>query len=143
MKRHESLIPLSRFHRSILFLALISKKNAPEIRGYPTSLKGKINYAITFYEGKLREHFQTEEKRLLPWIKGREPGLDQLVNEILQERQELDHLFHQLKKDRKEHTLNTFGELLEKHIRKEERQLFQKIQEVVPDRELNEFDLQE
>ena len=141
MRRHESLIPLSRFHRSILFLALISKKNAPDVQGYPKTLEGKISYAIPFYEKKLQPHFRQEEEKLFPFIKNRHQALDRLVDELLFERKELHLLFGKLKASKNEAVLNKIGELLEKHVRKEERQLFQKVQEIIPGEELQKFSL--
>ena len=141
MRRHESLVPLSRFHRSILFLALISKKNAPGIKGYPTTIEGKMDYAISFYEKKLQPHFKLEEEVLFPFIKERDRELDNLVDELISERKRFGLLFTRLKESKKEQVLNEVGELLEKHVRKEERQLFQKIQEIIPPGELQKFSL--
>ena len=137
MKRHPSLIPLSRFHRSVLFLALVCKKNAPPVKGYPTDLEGKRDYAISFYRGPLQKHIQTEENRLFPSISGKSPDLDQLITELKQEHIQLDQLFKNL-----EHTANLtealaeLGQLLEKHVRKEERQFFQLIQTSLSEDEL-------
>ena len=142
MKRHPTLIPLSRFHRSILFLALIAKKNAPPVKGYPTSLPGKIDYAKSFYDQKLKGHFQWEDEKLFSFIKGRNEQLDQLASEMLKEREELKRLFAALDDNSDtEATLHDLGIALEKHIRKEEREFFQMIQEVFTDQELDQLGL--
>lgn len=138
MRRHQSLIPLSRFHRSILFLALIAKKNAPPVKGYPPTLTGKIEYAQSFYEQRLKPHFKLEEEKLLSFVKGRNDQLDQLIDEILKEREELKQLFNALENGSQAETaLHNLGVALEKHIRKEERELFQMIQETLGDEELD------
>lgn len=140
MKRHASLVPLSRFHRSVLFLALISKKNAPPIKGYPTTVIEKKNYALAFFEHKLEAHFQFEEEKLLPNIRGKNKELDELSDEIVRERLELRKFFKALRYgNNPEAELNNLGVALEKHIRKEERQLFQKIQGTLTPQELNEL----
>ena len=142
MKRHPSLIPLSRFHRSVLFLALIAKKNGPPIKGYPTSLLGKMDYAKSFYDQKLKGHFQWEEEKLFAFIKGRDEQLDQLAGEMLKQREKLKLLFAALDDDSDaEAALHDLGIALEKHIRKEEREFFQMIQEVFTDRELDQLEL--
>lgn len=129
MKRHPSLIPLSRFHRSVLFLALICKKNAPPVKGYPTDLEGKCEYAISFYNGPLQKHIQTEEDLLFPAVGGKSPELDQLIAELIEEHKQLGQLINNLKNTSDlEEALDALGQLLEKHVRKEERQFFQLIQ---------------
>ena len=140
MKRHDSLVPLSRFHRSVLFLALIAKKNSPPIKGYPATVKEKKNYALSFYEHKLEAHFQFEEEKLLPNIRGKNKELDQLADEIVLEHLELRRFFKALRNENNpEIELNNLGVVLEKHIRKEERKLFQQIQKTLTTQELNEL----
>lgn len=140
MKRDDSLVLLSHFHKSVLFLALISKKNAPPVKGYPTTVIEKKNYALSFYEHKLETHFQFEEEKLLPNIRGKSKELDDLTDEIVRERLELRKFFEALRYgDNPEAELNNLGVALEKHIRKEERQLFQMIQRTLTPQELNQL----
>lgn len=142
LKRHDSLVPLSRFHRSALFLALVLKKNAPEIKGYPTSLEGKRDYAQTFYQNRLKPHFDLEEKYLLPVVRGKSPELERLSEEVELDHSNLHHLFTSLPnvQNLEEH-LHEIGALLEGHIRKEERQFFQLIQDELTEEELNKLKL--
>lgn len=142
LKRHDSLVPLSRFHRSALFLALVLKKNAPEIKGYPTSLEGKRDYAQTFYQNKLKPHFDLEEKLLLPVVCGKSPELERLSGEVELDHRNLHHLFNGLAEtDNLEEHLHEIGVLLESHIRKEERQFFQLIQNELTEEELSKLKL--
>lgn len=129
MKRHEKLIPYSRFHRQILFLALISKSNAPDVKGYPTEIQDKIDFALEFYKHELVSHFSEEKTKLFDQYRGRDNGIDQLIEDLLKEREEIKLLFQQLSQKREERILNELGDLLEKHVRKEERQFFQLLQE--------------
>ena len=131
MKRHEKLIPYSRFHRKILFLALIAKPNAPNVKGYPTKIDDKISYALAFYENELSSHFLEEESQLFAIYKGQDDELDLLIDDLMNEREEIKSLFEQLFKKREEAILNELGVSLEKHVRKEERQFFQLLQEKV------------
>jgi len=140
MKRHDSLVPLSRFHRRVLFLVLIAKKKSPPIKGYPRTLKGKKNYALSFYENELEAHFQFEEEKLLPNIRGKNKELDKLADEIVREHMELRKFFNVLLNgDNPEAELNDLSVALGKHIRKEERKLFQTIQKTLTSQELNQL----
>ena len=133
MKRHDSLVPLSKFHRSVLFLALVAKKNAP-------TLEGKKDYAISFYERQLKDHFQLEEEKLLPAVQGKNQDLDELIDEIIREHSALTTLFNKLlNSNNLELDLDNLGVALEKHIRREERELFQQIQKVLAPKELNQL----
>lgn len=138
MKRHKSLIPLSQFHRSCLFLALIAKENAPVVKGYPTDIEGKIEYALSFYQGPLQKHFY-KEKQLWKYVKPKSQHLNEVLTELTQERKALQDLFDKLLKNKAATILNQIGALLEKHIRKEERVLFQQIQSDLTEEELSEI----
>ncbi len=140
MRRHESLIPLSRFHRSVLFVAQMAKRNGPQFKGYPTDIEGKARYAVEFFADKLQAHFQLEETKLLPVIKGKDTELDAIISEIEAEHVHLTHLFEGLKSPSDtESQLDELGFALEAHVRKEERVLFQKIQVVLTESELQQL----
>lgn len=96
MKRHEILIPYSRFHRQILFLALISKCNAPDVKGYPTEIQEKIDFALDFYKNELSSHFSEEKINLFGQYKGRDNEIDELIEYLLKEREEIKLLFDEL-----------------------------------------------
>ncbi|MEL7122406.1 MAG: hemerythrin domain-containing protein [Bacteroidota bacterium] len=137
MKRHPSLIPLSRFHRSVLFVAQMAKKNGPKFKGYPTDIAGKAEYAYNFYIKSLEAHFKQEEEQLFPNIMSYTEELDALTEEIKAEHITLSALFQSIpeQKDLENH-LDTLGFTLEAHVRKEERQLFQLIQATLSEEEM-------
>ncbi len=140
MKRHESLIALSHDHHHGLMLAQLIKKGAPEYKGLPTDLNGKVNYAKQAWEKELKLHFENEENILFPFAKDRDAELDNLIVEILEEHKIIENLLKDLDtSDSKEEALNNLGVALEQHIRKEERQVFQKIQQLFGD-ELKQLD---
>jgi len=140
MRRHEALIPYSRFHRDILFLALIAKKKGPAIKGYPTKLDDKVAYVLTFYSEKLQPHFEQEEKEIYAVVAGLDADLDELIATIRSERLLIDEQLEQLKTTATPaEVLDQLGHLLEKHVRKEERQLFQKIQAVCSEATLSKI----
>ena len=124
MKRHQSLIPLSREHHAALVLARLLQTGAPAYKGMPSDPEGKLAYAFKFYENELTSHFAREEE-IFQLVTGIDGSLDVMLQEIIAEHQEIHDLFSLVKKniDLVKH-LDSIGKLLESHIRKEERVLF-------------------
>ena len=140
MKRHPSLIALSHDHHHGLMLAQLIKKGAPEYKGLPTDIIGKVKYAKEAWEKELKLHFKNEEEILFPFVKNKNVDLDKLIEGILEEHKQIKSLVKNLDtSENKEEVLNDLGILLEKHIRKEERQVFKMIQMLFED-ELNELE---
>ncbi|HDZ58752.1 MAG TPA: hemerythrin domain-containing protein, partial [Ignavibacteriales bacterium] len=102
----------------------------------------KVNYTIQSYRDKLIRHFNDEDEILFPKVKGKDSALDNRVDEIINEHREIESLVEELKTaDKPETVLNKLGYLLESHIRKEERELFVKFQEVLTEEELSEIEI--
>ena len=129
MKRHESLIPLSREHHGALILARLLQTGAPAYKGLPADPAGKANYALKFYEDELAQHFIQEEK-MVSVLKDINPRLGILLREMAEEHVLLRVLFSQINNpaDLSAH-LDQLGKALEKHVRKEEREIFPLIQD--------------
>ena len=137
MKRHPALISLSHDHHHGLLLAQLIKKDAPDYKGLPKDLNGKINYTIDIYNSSLKKHFEDEEKILFPFIKGKDEFLDKLILEIINEHRLLENLIAKLYHSTDQiHLLDKIGNILSEHIRKEERILFEKSQSVLTEDEL-------
>lgn len=137
MKRHPALIPLSRDHQKGLMLAQLLKKNAPEYKGLPTDPIGKMNYAKELYKNELDRHFREEEEFVFPYLKDRSKYIDELVSEILSEHKILKSSILSLDDDDSlMDNMDKIGHLLESHIRKEERDLFERIPQVLKEEEL-------
>ena len=134
MKRHPSLIPLSREHHGSLLLARLLQKNAPEYKGLPSDVEGKRKYAIDLYLSEIRSHFEKEEN-ILRSVDHYEV-LRPLIIEIFEEHNQLSRMFELLMKSGDKDELDQLGLLLEKHIRKEERQLFPLMEETCTLQEL-------
>lgn len=142
MPRSKSLVPLSHDHHHALRLAQMLKKNAPHLEGMPESPEGKAARALEFYESDLIVHFAAEEKLLYPFVKGRDSIVDRLFGEIMEEHKQIKHLIEGLSEGgaaELEEKLDMLGGLIDRHIRKEERDLFPRIQEVFSETELNEL----
>jgi hemerythrin-like domain-containing protein len=133
MKRHPSLAHLSRDHHGALLLARLLQGNAPPYKGLPQDTDGKAVYALEYYANELREHFEDEEK-VFQRLKGINGSLDAMITAILREHAELHRLFGEVKAHpRPADHLDTVGRALEKHVRREERELFPLIEQVCSD----------
>lgn len=120
LKRHSTLQPLSREHHYGLQLCW-------KIR---TGFKKEIdtlrisNYVTWFYENHLLPHFKIEEKYIFPIL----GNSNDLIKRALSEHRKIIRLIKSEKELYK--SLNSLEEILESHIRFEERILFEKIQSV-------------
>ena len=137
MKRHPALYQLSHDHHQGLILAQQLKKGSPQYKGMPSTLDGKKEYAISFYKTELVKHFEDEEKILFPSVIKRNDEVDDLVEEAISEHRKIESLIDDLRrKNDVADLLDELGRLLENHIRKEERILFPKVEEILSDEEL-------
>jgi len=137
MKRHPALIPLSSDHHQALLLAQLLKKTAPEYKGLPKDPIGKMNYAKELYINELDQHFREEEELVFPYLKNKDKEINELVTEILSEHKILKNSILTLNDNEQLiDELDKIGFLLEAHIRKEERVLFEKIPKVLSEEEL-------
>jgi hemerythrin-like domain-containing protein len=141
MKRHKALAPLSREHHGALLLAQLLKKDAPAYKGLPTLPAEKLIYAVKFYKDNLQTHFNKEEG-LLAKVRQYHAEIEKLTVEIIDEHQQLTNLFNNIEKENSLiNSLDELGNLLESHIRKEERVLFPLIQQYCPEEILNTIEL--
>jgi len=139
MKRHKTIIPLSHDHQVMLKMAQEIKKNFIKTTFGKSSIENKVKHVVQSYSAELLPHFNHEEGILFPLAKGKEVELDKMIDEIVSEHAEIGRLISKMEDGNKEENLNDFGFLLESHIRKEERIIFPKIEEILGD-ELNIID---
>jgi iron-sulfur cluster repair protein YtfE (RIC family) len=137
MKRHPALHALSHDHHQGLILAQQLKKNAPEYKGLPKTFEGKLDYLFNFYETELVNHFSEEEEILYPAVKGKNEEVDNLFQEIFSEHSQIHALVKKMKDKPDEDSMDKLGKLLESHIRKEERELFQLVQDALNNDEMS------
>jgi len=136
MKRHKSIIPLSHDHHTTLMMAQAIKKNFINTDLGNSTISNKIKYVIQAYNTELLPHFNHEETLLFPLAIGKDAELDKLINEIVEEHDKIGEAISHIKDGNQEQNLDDLGFLIESHIRKEERIVFLKIEEIVGD-ELN------
>lgn len=139
IKRHKVLQPLSRHHMIALHLGVKLRRAGTD--------KSKLNSAelrqevIQFWEPNGQEHFREEEEILLPVYERYGDISDPLVIEMLTEHVKIRSLIKQIIDSttpliKKMHEL---GDLLDKHIRKEERIIFPMIEQALPEDVLQEM----
>lgn len=129
IKRHPALVQLSRDHHFGLLLVWKIR------RGLKKSIaKERIsNYILFFYNEDLKEHFKEEERDLF----SRLPETDPLYIQAYSEHEQLNMLVNEIKTNPGNEKLVTeFADTLEKHIRFEERSLFNYLQEKFTEDEL-------
>lgn len=132
-KRHPSLVPLSHDHHHGLALALRCRKHAlGQLNpGDQASLEDCAAEVVQFFEAALLPHFEAEEKVLFTLLSGHDQCRS-LVGELQNEHREFRERFSPTKKPielRK--FLFDIGDLLERHIRREERVLFPMFEELI------------
>lgn len=136
MKRHKTIIPLSHDHHVVLKMAQAIKKNFIKTDLGTSSISNKVKYVIHAYNTELIPHFNHEENLLFPLAMGKDDELDNLINEIIEEHDKIGEAISKINDGNREQNLDDLGFLLESHIRKEERVVFSKIEEILGD-ELN------
>jgi hemerythrin-like domain-containing protein len=73
----------------------------------------------------------------MPFILGKDKKIDTLCSEILSEHKKIANIVEEIRIEKDvEDNLNELGELLSSHIRKEERELFQRVQEILSQEQL-------
>jgi len=144
MKRHPDLIPLSHDHHTGLVQAVRLRRAAAD--GDASARLAAAREFGEFFRNEERVHFRDEEEELFPLLLRHVPLQPALLRDARIQHVQLQGFARKLEiavaagiVDRE--TLDAAGELLEAHIRLEERQLFPLIEELVPDGELQRLGL--
>jgi hemerythrin-like domain-containing protein len=139
MKRHPALIPLSRDHHDGLVQAVRLRRVAAD--GDASARLAAAREFVEFFRNEERVHLRSEEEKLFPLFVRHVQSQPAPLREARVQHVQLEGFARTLEiavaagiVDRK--ALDTAGELLDAHIRLEERQLFPLIEELVPDDEL-------
>jgi hemerythrin-like domain-containing protein len=124
MKRSNELRPLSAEHHQALLVAFQLKKSLeghPEAAGAPRELPGLLSLARRFEEQVLRPHVKAEEELLSPHLGAAD------ARRLAFEHAELGRLLEAARHATmaaQRTALAAFADLLERHVRWEERELF-------------------
>ncbi len=133
MLRDPNLVPLSHQHQHALALC-VRLERAPKATPEEISRwNEEIDHTFLL---EIRFHFQAEERLLFP-ATIRYPQMAQLVNELLAEHATLRTYFERAGRgDLGPPDLTAFATMLSGHVRKEERQLFEDCQRLMPPEEI-------
>jgi hemerythrin-like domain-containing protein len=141
MKRHSSLIPLSHDHHHGLVQARQLRRAAD---GDTTTRRAATASFLRFFSDESVRHFRQEEERLFPALVDVASAEELLVKALL-DHQRLHSLVARLDQDlgrgaTDAELMRELADLLENHIRLEERRLFPMVEKLVPEA-LHKLDL--
>jgi iron-sulfur cluster repair protein YtfE (RIC family) len=125
--RHPSLIPLSHDHHHGLALALRCRKQAlGQLKPMGAAgLRERAREFREFFAQNLVNHFRAEEEVLFPELSARVRESKELIDVLLREHEQLRSAVAGLVEETGlAKLIFDLGDLLERHIRKEERELF-------------------
>ncbi len=125
MKRHPQLQPLSDDHHTALVLARRLRRVGSDA-GDPADLAELWEGARASFARELAPHFRVEEERLFPPLAA--AGENALVERALRDHRRLRELIASAPTPDQ---VIAFGELLHRHVRFEERELFPRAESVL------------
>jgi hemerythrin-like domain-containing protein len=133
MLRDKSLIPLSHQHQRALGLSVRIDRAQPipaaDLQAWQSEIEQNFAQEITV-------HFFAEEQLLFPAAR-QFPELGPLLDELIADHAALRQSFSQAKaQTMSSETLPAFAQQLSTHIRKEERQLFERLQQLMTKEQL-------
>ena len=134
MKRDKNLINLSSEHHDGLVIALRIKKALEK----PNNYQVVINYVLHLWDS-LKNHFNQEEENFL-----QSKNIDkenEFIKRMLNEHERFEELVNRLSSDNDtvKEALTEFAELLNDHIRFEERELFPYVEQSLTEDELEQI----
>lgn len=133
MQRDQALIPLSQQHHDALALCVYIERAA---RSGHLDLAHWNREVAAAWEREIRWHFQSEEELLFPAAQ-RVAALAPLVAELLAEHALMREDFAAAERGAlSAERLLRFRQVLNDHVRKEERRLFEQMQSALPPAEL-------
>ena len=125
--RHPSLVALSHDHHHGLALALRCRKQAlGQLKPMGAAgLRERAKEFLDFYRTNLLTHFRAEEESLFPVIREAVPGSAAKIDELIKQHEQFRTSVALLEGSvGLAKLIFDLGDLLERHIRKEERELF-------------------
>jgi len=133
MLRDKSLIPLSHQHQRALALCVRIDRAQPIPNAELDLWQAEIEQ---HFQQEIKIHFSAEERVLFPAAR-QYPELIPLVDELIADHAALRESFSQAEaRQFSAESLPAFAQQLSSHIRKEERRLFERLQELMSPEEL-------
>jgi iron-sulfur cluster repair protein YtfE (RIC family) len=133
MQRHPTLVPLSQEHQRLLFVCRYLKTDAAPYEGFPLETNAKLAYIVNVFQEVMVPHIQKEEY-LFEMCLGKNAEIDTLIKELTLDHQRISRMYSALTENPDMIiAMDLLARNLEAHIRTEERVLFEKIQEQLPE----------
>ena len=134
MLRDANLIPLSRQHQHVLALCVRIDRASPVPEAELSSWQAEITL---HFQSEIAIHFAAEERAVFPAAR-KFQELVPLLDELLTDHAVLREFFAKAEARNMSATeLSAFGQRMSAHIRKEERQLFERLQQLLSQDELS------
>ncbi len=130
IKRSKQLAPLSREHHDGLLFAWKIRQGLEN----KTPLEELRKYSLWFWRHHIKPHFFQEEKILIPYMPSGHP----MAIQLKEEHDHIRELILGLDDEADKRTLIILCDLLDKHIRFEERELFGYLEELLSAEKLDE-----
>lgn len=130
MLRDAALIPLSQQHHNGLALCVLTER-ALHADCSEATVRQLAAKAIDRYEIELTNHFAIEEQLLFPLIE-RELGRTRILDDLIADHRALESMISEMRGEPTAELLERFCDLLRRHIRREENELFQDAQQRLP-----------
>jgi hemerythrin-like domain-containing protein len=145
-KRHESLILLARDHHEALILALrLQQGTRALLRLWSHDPRRQAEHITAFYDEHLKLHFEKEETVLFPVARASIPSTQSIIDDLIKEHRLMEHSisgFRSPVMGSLGSELQSFGQLLEHHVRTEDRTLFPLIESQAPQMVLDDIQTQ-
>lgn len=115
-----------------MFVCRYLKSDAAAYEGFPNDTASKLAYVVQIFQEVMVPHIRKEDY-LFELCRGHHADIDALLDELLAEHRVISGMYGALAG----HTdlvqaMDELAHSLEAHIRKEERVLFERLQEVLP-----------
>jgi hemerythrin-like domain-containing protein len=134
-RHHESLIPLSREHHYGLMVCLRIHRGLVSHRHDAQWLEQQSRKVVRFFESDLLNHFSAEETLVFAAMSGIAEASKPIAR-LVEEHRRLEEMVRELRQTKGlslAPLLLDFADLLEAHIRQEERELFTLYERFIPE----------
>lgn len=133
MQRHPSLVSLSHEHKRLLFVCRYLKKDAAPYEGFPLETQARFEYIVKVFQEVMVPHIQKEEY-LFEKCAGKNAAIDAMIRELQEEHLVISRMYSTLTDSTDLDTsMDILANALETHIRKEERDFFELLQQELPE----------
>ena len=127
MLRDRALVPLSQQHHNGLALCVLTDRSL-QADDSPDNAARLAARALDRYDLEIANHFAVEEEVVFPLIE-RELGEYPILDELIAEHRHVERVVDQLRLAPEAATLRELTSVLRSHIRREESDLFEVIQQ--------------